>query len=144
MAFRLRSVILIFKLMLYNPAWQKHLSLQILTNTMSHTTKSRTHEENRAFLCAVCFKKDKDLRRISDVQVAELKALVDNNFSLENPKYQSVICSQSLLLVQCPILIYVLSNWVSWDHQVIMLDNFGPFGNHWGQFGYPLGPFCNH
>ena len=59
---------------------------------MSHTTKSRTHEENRAFLCAVCFKKDKDLRRISDVQVAELKALVDNNFSLENPKYQSVIC----------------------------------------------------
>lgn len=51
----------------------------------------RSHDENRSVLCGLCFRK-RDLRNITDTQLGQLRALVDYNYSLDNIKYQRVLC----------------------------------------------------
>ena len=60
---------------------------------MSHSKRPRTHSENRAVICGLCYKKSKDMRKISANHVNQLHMLVDSQYSLEDPRYQTVLCS---------------------------------------------------
>lgn len=58
---------------------------------MSRPVQPRTHQDNRSTLCGICYKKA-GLRNISDVQLGQLRALVDSSYSLTDMKYQTVLC----------------------------------------------------
>ena len=65
---------------------------------MFFVSKARTHAENRAVLCGVCYKKGV-LRPITETQLTNLQTLLDRSYDLNNERYQTVlckICSQAL------------------------------------------------
>ena len=53
----------------------------------------RTHSENRGVVCGMCYKKSKDLRKISPHILAQLQQFVESQYSLEDPRFQTVLCS---------------------------------------------------
>ena len=59
---------------------------------MSHSTKPRSHEENRSVLCGICYKKQAELRPITDIQVQQIHALLDSSYSVDDTRFQKVIC----------------------------------------------------
>ena len=59
---------------------------------MSHSTKPRSHEENRSVLCGICYKKQAELRPITDIQVQQIHALIDSSYSIDDTRFQKVIC----------------------------------------------------
>ena len=60
---------------------------------MSHLQRQRTHSENRKLVCGLCYRKSKNLRKISPDHLKKLKALVEPQYSLDDPKFQTVLCS---------------------------------------------------
>ena len=61
--------------------------------TMSSMKRPRTHSENRAVVCGLCYKKSKDMRKISANHLNQLHTLVETQYSLEDPRFQTVLCS---------------------------------------------------
>ena len=59
--------------------------------------KARTHSDNRAVLCGICYRKQNDLRQIKSDQLIQLKTLVDSRYSLSDPRFQSVLCKSCVL-----------------------------------------------
>ena len=59
--------------------------------------RPRTHSENREVLCGVCYRKEKNLRKISPTHLLQLQTLVDKRYSLTDEKYQSFLCKSCLL-----------------------------------------------
>ena len=53
----------------------------------------RTHSENRGVVCGMYYKKSKDLRKISPHILAQLQQFVESQYSLEDPRFQTVLCS---------------------------------------------------
>ena len=59
---------------------------------MSHMTRARTHDENRFILCGICYRKESELRSFNEVQLEQIKILVDISYNLEDSRFQSVLC----------------------------------------------------
>ena len=59
---------------------------------MSHNTKPGTHEENRSVLCGICFRKQGELRSISENQLLQIHSLVDISYNISDIRFQKVLC----------------------------------------------------
>lgn len=55
-------------------------------------TPPRTHSQNREVMCGICYRKDKNLRKISPDHLIKLQNLVDSRYSLTDPMFQTVLC----------------------------------------------------
>ena len=51
----------------------------------------RTHEEVRACLCGLCYRRG-ELRKITEEQLSQLKNLVYKDYNLSSPRFQTVLC----------------------------------------------------
>ena len=58
---------------------------------MSLENKPRTHKDNMSVLCGVCYKGG-DLRDITDLQLKQLRNLMESSYNLIEMKFQRVLC----------------------------------------------------
>ena len=52
----------------------------------------KSHDEVRATLCGLCYKRG-DLRPIKDDQLSQIKKLVNQNYDISDPRFQTVLCT---------------------------------------------------
>ena len=64
---------------------------------MAHLRRPRTHSENREVVCGVCYRKSKDLRKITPLHLSQLTTLVDSSYSLDDSRFQTVLCKSCVL-----------------------------------------------
>ena len=64
---------------------------------MNHNTKPRTHEENRSVLCGICFRKQGELRSISENQLLQIHSLIDSSYNISDIRFQKVLCRMCAL-----------------------------------------------
>ena len=56
----------------------------------------RSHSQNREVLCGICYRKEKELRKISPSNLVLLQTHVDARYSLTEPRFQTVLCSSCI------------------------------------------------
>ena len=59
--------------------------------------QKRTHSENRAVLCGLCYRKAKDMRLIGPNHLVQIHKLVDVSYDISDSKFQTVVCKSCLL-----------------------------------------------